>query len=278
MSTVDELNAFMGARPHHDLSWCRERDRPIYSRTNLHGSGIQSKLLDTAGASQIANERRIRVALSNREIVPEEAPAPVETEVEDPARVSQRLAQVFGPRTELTQGCGATGDRRTGFNPSPTKAQLAAAEFEPYLPIGHKHRRTNYQYLSRSTAWRGEAGLSQVFCTTVAPHRHVDDANIDIAQAAEYHKMEPTGELNRDLYHNWVCPGRLGADCFNYYDHESASHPQEAASPELIHGHSGSGHPEAPGCANVGRVTTRHNRKCLMPPGANLVSHGLSPF
>ena len=30
------------------------------------------------------------------------------------------------------------------------------------------------------------------------------------------------------------------ADCFNYYEHESAEHPQNPHDPDLIHGHSGS--------------------------------------
>eukprot|EP00658_Telonema_sp_P-2_P030319 TRINITY_DN22919_c0_g1_i1.p1 TRINITY_DN22919_c0_g1~~TRINITY_DN22919_c0_g1_i1.p1 ORF type:complete len:304 (-),score=42.12 TRINITY_DN22919_c0_g1_i1:480-1391(-) len=269
-----ELNDFVNSRPWHDLTWSHCGDRPAYARTAAHGSGYQSKILDTAGHSNIANERAVRIELNNREPEGVIEQADRECDPEDPDHVSQRMAQVFGPRPEMTQGSGS----RAGFNPAPTKGQLKRQEFAPYLAANRAHHQTPFQYISRGTAWRAEKGMQHTVSTAVPPHRMVDDSKMEIPQGAEYHKQAPNGPVNRDLYHNWVCPGRLAPDCFNYYEHPSADHPQHPLDADLTHNHSGSGHPEAPGCKDVSRITVRENRRCLMHAGSNLITTGRSPF
>jgi len=278
-SRVDELNDFVSERPYHDLSWSHKRDNPTYSRTTVHGSGYQGKLRDTAVHRLIATERDIRVKLLNREIVPvAELPTPV-SEIQDPAAVCERLGQVFGPNSDLTHGCGTCDDRATGFNPHPSEQQSRAEHgFEYYRAPGHKHHRTAYESMSHSSAYREAEGLLKVFSAAVKPHRKIDDCDFEVPREAPYHKADTRAPIVRDHYHPWVCPGRLEADCFNYYEHESAEHPQNPHDPDLIHGHSGSGHPEAPGCDDVWRRTTRANRAVLVQPGSKLISTGMSPF
>jgi len=276
---VTELNDFVSERPWNDLSWAHKRDNPTYSRTTPHGSGYQGKLRDTAVHRLIATERDIRVKLLNREIVPASEPPAAVSEVQDPTAVCERLGQVFGPNPDLTQGCGTTEDRSTGFNPHPTEKQNRAEQgFDYYRAPGHKHHRTAYESMCHSTAHLQSKGLMNAFSTAVKPHRKIDGWAGDVPQEAPYHKAGCGQPLDRDHYHPWVCPGRLEADCFNYYEHESAEHPQTPHDPDLIHGHSGSGHPEAPGCDDVWRRTTRLNRAILVQPGSDLVSHGRSPF